>query len=109
MPIARLGNAKQRLQQPVDRSRSKQVPSSHDVGHALKRVVDHHRQMIARREIAPAEDNVAPNLRGCRMLRRDGALAIFGPAQTRGSRGAPSGSRCPFEARAISARLQKQG
>ena len=66
----------------MGRSRSKQVPATHDVGHALKRVIDHHRQMVARRQIAPAEDNVAPNLRGRRMLRGNGALAIFGPAQT---------------------------
>ena len=83
MPIARLGKAKQRLQQAVDRSRSKQVPSTHDVGHALKRVIDHHRQMVARRQIAPAEDNVAPNLRRRRMLRGNGALAKFGPAEMR--------------------------
>ena len=69
MPIARLGKAKQRLQQAVDRSRSKQVFSTHDVGHALKCVIDHHRQMVARRQIAPAQDNVAPNLRGRRLLR----------------------------------------
>jgi hypothetical protein len=85
MPIARLGKAKQRLQQAVDRSRSKQVPSTHDVGHALKCVIDHHRQVVARRQIAPAEDNVAPNLRGRRMLRGNGALAKFGPAETRRS------------------------
>ena len=85
MPIARLGKAKQRLQQAVDRSRSKQVPSTHDVGHALKRVIDHHGQMVARRQIAPAQDDVAPNLRGRRMLRGNGALAKFGPAETRRS------------------------
>src|SRR3984957_4171651 len=85
MPVARLAKAKQRLQQTVDRSRSKQVPSTHDVGHALKRVIDHHRQMVARRQIAPAEDNVAPNLRGRRLLRGNGTLAEFGPAETRRS------------------------
>ena len=85
MPIARLGKAKHRLQQAVDRSRSKQVPSTHDVGYALKCVIGHHRQMVARRQIAPAEDNVAPNLRGRRMLRGDGALAKFGPAEVRRS------------------------
>jgi hypothetical protein len=83
MPIARRGNAKQRLQQPVDRGRGKQVSSTHDVGHALKRVIDHYRQMVARREIAPAEDNVAPNFRSGRTLRGNSALAKFGPAKTR--------------------------
>jgi hypothetical protein len=82
MPIPRLGKSKQRLQQAVDRSRSKQVPSTHDVGHALKCVIDHHRQMIARRQIAAAEDDVAPNLRRRGALRRDGFLAIFRPAET---------------------------
>jgi hypothetical protein len=85
MPIARLGKAKQRLQQAVDRGRGKQVPSSHDVGHALKRVVDHHGQMVARGQIAPAQDDVAPNVRGRRVLRGNGALAKFGPAETRRS------------------------
>ena len=85
MPIARRGNAKQRLQQPVDRGRGKQISSTHDVGHALKRVIDHHRQMVARREIAPAEDNVAPNFRGRWLLRGNSALAKFGPAKTRRS------------------------
>ena len=83
MPIARRGNAKQRLQQAVNCRRSKQVPSTHDVGHALKRVIDHYRQMVARREIAPAEDNVAPNFRSGRTLRGNSALAKFGPAKTR--------------------------
>ena len=81
MPIARRGDAKQRLQQAVDRGRSKQVPSTHDVGHALKCVIDHHRQMVACRQIAPAQDNVAPNLRHRRALRRNGSLAVLGPAE----------------------------
>jgi len=83
MPIARLAKAEQRLQQAVDRGRGEQVPATHDVSHALKRVIDHDGQMVARRQIAPAEDNVAPNLRGRRMLGGDGALANFDPAETR--------------------------
>jgi hypothetical protein len=63
VPIARLGKTEQRLQQTVDRRRRKEVASPNDVGHALQRVIDNHRQMIARRQIASAEDNVAPNLR----------------------------------------------
>ena len=66
----------------MDRRRRKQVPSPYDVGHALKRVIDHHREMIARRQIAAAEDDVAPNLRRRRALRRNGSLAILGPAET---------------------------
>jgi len=83
MPVTRLGKAEQRLQQPVDRGRLKQIAPAHDVGHALQRVVDHHRQMIACRQISAAEDNVAPNLRRRRASQGNSALAIFGPAQTR--------------------------
>ena len=36
---------------------------THDVCHALQRVIDHHRQMIARRQVAAAQDNVAPDVR----------------------------------------------
>ncbi len=39
--------------------------------------------MIARRQIAAAEDNVAPELRRGRLLRGNGALAVFGPVKTR--------------------------
>ena len=81
MPIARLAKAKQPLQQAVDRGRSKQVPTAHDVGDALKRIVDHHRQMVARRQIPPAQDDVAPNLRDGWMLRRNVSLAILDPAK----------------------------
>ena len=58
--IARRGQIEQRLQEPVNRGRGKEVASAHDVGDALERIVDRHRQMIARREIAPAENHVAP-------------------------------------------------
>ena len=54
VPIARRRKPEQRLQQAVDRGRGKQVAPAHDIGHALQRVVDHHRQMIARRQIAAA-------------------------------------------------------
>jgi hypothetical protein len=63
MPVARLGKAEQRLQQPMDCSRREQIMPARDVGHALQRVVDHHGEMIARRQISAAEDNVAPNPR----------------------------------------------
>ena len=54
--IARRGQAKQCLQEPVDRGRGDEVAPTHDVGHALQRIVDHDRQMIARREIAAPQD-----------------------------------------------------
>jgi hypothetical protein len=81
MPVARLNKAEQRLQQPMDCGRGKQVAPTHDVCHTLQRVVDDDREMIARRQIPAAEDNVAPNLRRRRTPRGNGALAIFGPAQ----------------------------
>ena len=84
MPVAGFGKAEQRLQQPMDRGRGKQVAPARDVGYALQCVVDHHRQMIACRQISAAEDNIAPNLRRRRAPRGNSALAIFGPAKTRG-------------------------
>jgi hypothetical protein len=67
VPIARFGKAEQRLQHAVDRGRREQVASTHDVGHALKCVIDDHRQMIARRQIAATKDDIAPNLGRRRM------------------------------------------
>ena len=58
--IARRGQIEQRLQEPVNRGRGKEVASAHDVGDALERIVDRHRQMIARREIAPPENARRP-------------------------------------------------
>ena len=58
--IARRRQAEQRLQQAMDGGRGEQIAAAHDVGDALKRVVDRHRQMIARGEIPAAQDDVAP-------------------------------------------------
>jgi hypothetical protein len=52
MPIAWFGKVEQGLQQAVDRGRRKQVASPDNVGHTLQRVIDDHRQMIARGQIA---------------------------------------------------------
>ena len=92
-----------RLQQPVDRGRGKQVASAHDVGHALQRIVDHHRQMVARRQIAAAEDNVAPNLRRRRALGRNAAFAIFDPGEIR-RRGVDRAAHVEAESRPVAAR-----
>jgi len=91
VPIARRRESEQHLQQAVDRGRGEQVAPTHDVGHPLQGVVDHHREMIARRQIAAAEDNIAPNFRRRRTRRGSRTLAIFGPAETRqrGVEGAP--------------------
>ena len=75
VPIARRRESEQRLQQPVDRGRGEEVAPAHDVGHALQRVVDDHRQMVARRQVAAAQDDVAPDRRLRRALARDSALA----------------------------------
>ena len=45
----------------MDRRRGDEVAPTHDVGHPLQRVVDHHRQMIARSQTATLEDHIAPN------------------------------------------------
>ncbi len=81
MAIARRGQIEQRLQEPVNRGRGKEVASAHDVGDALERIVDRHRQMIARREIAPAENDVAPQRRLRKTSDRAQALAEFDPGQ----------------------------
>jgi len=83
MPVARLGKAEQGLQQPMDPRRGQEIAPARDVRHALQSVVDHNREMIARRQIPAAEDHVAPNLRRGRAVRGNGALAIFGPAEMR--------------------------
>ena len=70
VPVARLGNAEESLQRAVDRGRGKQVPPPHHVGYALQRVVHDDGQMVACRKIAASKDNVAPNLRRRRMLKR---------------------------------------
>ena len=84
VPITRPGNAEQRLQEAMDRGRGDEVAPARDVRHTLQRVVDHHRQVIARSQIATLEDDIAPNLRRRQMLRGNGALAIFSPAKIRG-------------------------
>ena len=83
VPIMRPGKAEQRLQQAMDRGRGDEVAPARDVRHTLQRVVDHHRQVIARGQIASLEDDIAPNLRRRAMLRGNGALAIFSPAKIR--------------------------
>lgn len=96
VPVTRLAKAEQRLQQAMDRGRSHEVAPARDVRHALQRVVDRDRQVIARRQIATLEDDIAPNLRRRRMLRGNGALAIFSPAKIR-RRGAERGPHVEAE------------
>ena len=63
MPIDRLRNPKQFLQQPVHAGRPEQVATSHHLGDALQGVVDHHGQMIAGRRLLARQDDVTPGFR----------------------------------------------
>lgn len=83
VPVTRAGKAEKRLQQTMDRGRGDEVAPARDVRDALQRVVDHHRQVIARSQIATLEDNIAPNLRRRCTLQGKSAFAIFRPAKIR--------------------------
>src|SRR4051812_19192811 len=48
MPVDRLWDTKQLLQQQMQAGRPEQIPAPHHVGNALQGVVDHNGQMIAR-------------------------------------------------------------
>ena len=60
MVVARLRQAEQRLQQPMHAGRVKQVASAHHIGHALRGIVDHDREVIAGRRLLARQDHVAP-------------------------------------------------
>ena len=83
VPVARRWAGEQLLKQPVHGGRGKEIAPAHDVGHALQRIVHDHREMVARRQIPPAEDDVAPDRRRRRALGRNGAFAIFDPGKMR--------------------------
>jgi len=63
VPVGRRRQAEQGLQQPMDAGRPEQVHAPHDLGHALKGIVDHDREVIAGRHLLAREDDVAPGLR----------------------------------------------
>ena len=87
MPIGRLWDTKQLLQQQMHAGRPEQVPAPHHVGDALQGVVDHDGQMIARRRLLARQDDVAPGLGLCGddAALATGALALFFPAQSPGT------------------------
>src|SRR5262249_43032487 len=58
--------AEQRLQQPMRARGLEQILPAHDMGHALQRVVDHDRQVVAGRRLLARQHHVAPLLRRCR-------------------------------------------
>ena len=106
MPIGRLRDTKQLLQQQVHAGRPEQVPAPHHVGNALQGVVDHDGQMIARRRLLARQDDVAPGLGLCGRRRRvspPGPSPILVQAQFPGARAAPP----PCRAAARKARLAR--
>ncbi len=88
VPVGRLRQAEQRLQQPVDAGRPEQVLAAHHLRHALQGVVDHHREVIAGRRLLAREDEVAPGLRpgGHRAGLAIGTFAVLDPAEIAGAR-----------------------
>ena len=62
VPVGRLRQTEQMLQQPVHAGRPEQVRAPHHLGDALQGVVDHNREMIAGRRLLAREDDVAPGL-----------------------------------------------
>src|SRR3954465_13031193 len=65
MPVGRVWDSKQLLQQSMHAGRPEQVPAPHHVGNALQGVVDHDGQMITRRRLLARNDDVAPGLGPC--------------------------------------------
>ena len=114
--------AKQRLKQAMHGGRGDEVAAADDVGHALQRIVDDHRQMVARCAIAAAEDDIAPDRRPAarsdrRRLRhirpRKGALArrrAHGHIEAEGRPVAAREAGAPFglEERAASPRVERR-
>ena len=88
VPVGRLRQAEQMLQQPVHAGRPEQVGAAHHLGDALQGVVDHHREVIAGRRLLAREDDVAPAFRpgGHRAGLAIGTVAVLGPAEIGGPR-----------------------
>jgi hypothetical protein len=63
VPVGRLSQSEQLLQQPMQAGRPEQILAPHHLGHALQGVVDGHREVIAGRGLLAREDDVAPGLR----------------------------------------------
>ena len=85
VPVGRLRQAEQRLQQPMHAGRPEQVLAAHHLGHALQGVVDHHREVIAGRRLLAREDDVAPGFRpgGDRAGLALGTFAVLDPGRDR--------------------------
>ncbi len=61
MVINRRGQAEEGLQEPVDGRGGVEITPAHDMRHALHRIIQHHREMIARRDILADEHDVTPD------------------------------------------------
>ncbi len=83
--IARRGQAEQFLQQAVDGGGSKKIPAAHDMGDPLPGIVQHHREVIARRAILAHQHDIAPALRGAghAMEPRERGILRLGPIERR--------------------------
>jgi len=81
--VPRRREAEQLLQQTVDRGRGEEVAPAHNVAHAKQRIINDYRQMVARRQVAAAQHDVAPDRWLRRSLVRDSALAEFAPDERR--------------------------
>src|SRR5581483_641636 len=88
MVIPRLGQAKQCLEDPMNGGSMKQVAATHHVGHALRRVVNDDRKMIARRYLLAAENDIAPDrgIDGNRACLTARPCSGFRPGQPAGMR-----------------------
>ena len=79
---------------------------AHDVAHALQRVVDDHRQMVARRQVAAAQDDVAPD-RWLRRRARTGSRPRRIRVQKSGAGAAASARRMSRREAAFSPRARR--
>ena len=107
VPVGRLRQTEQLLQQPVHAGRPEQVRAAHHLGDALQGVVDHHREVIAGRRLLAREDDVAPGFRpgGHRTGLAIGTFAVLGPAEDR----RPARKPPPCRAAAHRARPNRAG
>src|SRR5216684_4006052 len=87
VPVGGWRQTEQSLQEPMDAGRPEQVLPPHRFCHALQRVVDHHREVIAGRRLPAREDDIPPGLRpgGHRAGLAIGTCAALDPAEIAGA------------------------
>ena len=59
MAIPRRRQVEQGLQQPVDMRRGEEINAAGNVGHAFRRIVNRHRQVIAGRHLLARQNDIA--------------------------------------------------